>query len=216
MEALIAAALHDIKNELQALEAALLAAQHEAPSPALAEARGIVSDTGVKLVELLAVFRASQGKLVLPIGRHVLAEFIDELRIEPLHVHDALNRIDIVWDVAAAETIAEARLDAYPVKLVLLDALRNAVGHARSRVVFGVAPAADGGVEFSVCDDGPGFPPEVLAGEDTPMTPGHSGIGLLFARLIAARHVAAGGREGSVHLDNAGIGGGARFRIVLP
>ncbi len=216
MEALIAAALHDIKNELQALEATLLAAQHEAPSPALGEARGIASDVGVKLVELLAVFRASQGRLDLPIGRHVLTEFIDELRIEPLHVHDAGNRIDIAWDVAAAETIGEADLDAYPVKLVLLDALRNAVGHARARVVFAVSPAAGGGVEFSISDDGAGFPAGVLVGEDTPMTPGHSGIGLLFARLIAARHVTPGGREGRLLLDNAGLEGGARFRLVLP
>ncbi|MBI4984871.1 MAG: hypothetical protein HZC24_05885 [Rhodocyclales bacterium] len=40
-----------------------------------------------------------------------------------------------------------------------------------------------------------------------------SGLGLSFARLIAARHATPAGRHGRVELAN---GEGARFSLILP
>lgn len=216
MNALIAAAIHDAKNGLHALNACLIDAQNKAPSPALGEARIIADQIGAQLVELLAVYRASEGNLRLAVDDHDLREFLEEIQLEPLLPLALRHAINVSWDLAAIDDIGAWAFDAYQVKLVVLDALRNAVRHAKTQVRCSVARATDGGLDFSVQDDGPGFPAEVLSGEDTSMSADSSGLGLLFARLIAARHITPNGQHGKVTLDNQGINGGARLTLHLP
>jgi signal transduction histidine kinase len=96
--------------------------------------------------------------------------------------------------------------------LVLLDALRNAVRYARESITIRLEPV-ERSICFVVSDDGPGFPPEILAGANAAMTPGSTGLGLRFARLIASRHTTPDGRCGAVELRN---NSGAEFRLYLP
>lgn len=216
MNALIAAAIHDAKNGLHALNACLIDAQNQAPSPALGEARIIADQISAQLVELLAVYRASEGNLRLAVDDHDLREFFEEIQLEPLLPLALRNTVSLTYELTAIDEIGTWAFDAYQVKLVLLDALRNAVRHAKTQVRCGIARATGGGLDFSVVDDGPGFPPEVLGGEDTSMSADSSGLGLLFARLIAARHATPQGHHGTVTLDNQGINGGARLTLHLP
>lgn len=216
MNALIAAAIHDAKNGLHALNACLIKAQNQAPSPALDEARIIADQIGAQLVELLAVYRASEGNLRLAVDDRDLREFIEEVQLEPLLPLTLRNTITVTYDLTEIDQISVWAFDAYQVKLVLLDALRNAVRHAKTQVRCSITRTSNGGLDFGVLDDGPGFPPEVLGGEDTSMTADSSGLGLLFARLIAAQHATPQGRHGTVAIDNQGINGGARLVLHLP
>lgn len=212
MNALIAAAIHDAKNALHAVCAQLTRAAAAAPSAELAEAQALAARVDAQLVELLAIYRASEGHLQLAIADHDLSDFIEELRIEPL----GGDKVVPSFEMDEARRIGVWAFDAYLVKLVLLDALRNALRHACGRVVCDVRPGEKGGIEFRVRDDGPGYPAEVLAGADTAMEADSSGLGLLFARLIASRHATPDGRHGALELSNAGLDGGACLRLCLP
>jgi signal transduction histidine kinase len=210
MDAIVAAAIHDAKNSLNALGTWLVAAEREHASPAIAEARAIASRIGDELVELLALYRESEGSLRLAVEDHDLADFLADLAAEFRPPADAQFQLDL--DAAlAAETGAWA-FDCYQVRLVLLDALRNAARHARARIRLGMVPAGKG-ISFEVRDDGPGYPGGDPLQNDAAMMPGSSGLGLRFAQLIARRHKTPDGRQGHIEMCNDN---GAVFRLFLP
>ncbi|HTY99442.1 MAG TPA: HAMP domain-containing sensor histidine kinase [Rhodocyclaceae bacterium] len=209
MDSLVAAAIHDAKNALNALGAALDEAGREHPSPALERARAMAARISSQLVELLALHRHDQGILRLAVDDHDLADFLQDTLAEL----ERPEGIAVSCDDAQARRIGAWAFDAYQVKFVLLDALRNGLRHAGSNVRLAVAAEPGGGIRFTVADDGPGFPPEVLAGETSPMAAQSSGLGLVFARLIAEQHATPNGRRGRIELANDG---GARFSLVLP
>lgn len=211
MNPLIAGAIHDAKNGLNLLDTWLLEARRETPSPAIDEARAVAARVGAQLVQLLALYRAGEETLRLAIEDHDLIDFCQDVTSETLLPPGSRARIES--DTGAAAMLGAWAFDAYQVKLVLQEALRNAVRHGKDRVHFSVAAQAGGGLRFTVGDDGPGFPRRVLNGEAPSMNSGSSGIGLVFARLIAERHVTPDGRRGRVELANDG---GAVFSLVLP
>lgn len=214
MEPLVANAIHDIKNSLHALNSRLGEAERNCPSPALHEARALSHHINGQLVQLLTLYREGEGSLRLSIDDRELFYFIEELRLEPTGSRDGVVRVD--FDVQGADEIGMWAFDAYQVKLVLTDALRNAVRHAREQVTFSLRRGAAAGIEFIVCDDGPGYPDHILHNDETVMGAHGSGLGLRFARLIAARHRTPDGRCGEILIDNDGISGGGRLRLRLP
>ena len=210
MDSLVAAAIHDAKNALNALNAWLAEAKRECPSAALEQAQAVAGRVSAQLVELLALYRADQGTLRLAVEDSYVDDFLADVITE---LAPPPGSIAVEKDFAAAAEIGSWAFDAYQVKFVLLDALRNALRHAAGRVSFSVAAEPGGGIRYTVADDGPGFPEEVLAGAGGAMSAASSGLGLSFARLIAARHATPGGRHGRIKLANSG---GARFSLVLP
>lgn len=211
MDSYVAAAIHDAKNALNVLNTWLGEAQRDCPgSPALGKAQEVAGRVSAQLVELLTLYRAEQGTLRLAIEDHyvddLLADVMAELAAPP-------GAVPIETDFAAAAAIGAWAFDAYQVKFVLLDALRNALRFAASRVRFALAAEPGGGVRFTVADDGPGFPAEVLAGGAHAMDDRSSGLGLSFARLIAQRHTTPAGARGRIELNNDG---GAVFALILP
>jgi signal transduction histidine kinase len=211
MNPLIAGCIHDAKNGLNLLNTWLEEARRTAPSPALDEARAVAVHIGAQLVELLALYRDGENSLRLAIEDHDLIDFCREVTGEVIQPPGSKHRIEAKLD--AAKTLGAWAFDAYQVKMVLQEALRNALRHGKHRVRFAVAAQSGGGLRFSVSDDGPGFPKEVLDGEARSMDNGSSGIGLVFARLIAERHATPDGRHGRIELANEG---GAVFSLVLP
>lgn len=211
MDAFVAAAIHDAKNSLSALGTWLDEAARENPSPALEQARSLAGRLSGQLVELLALYRAGEGSLRLAIDDHSLDDFLDDTLAE----FGSATRPEIAFacDRAAATTLGSWAFDAYLVRFVLLDALRNALRHARSRVHLSLDAAPGGGIRFTVNDDGEGFPADVLNGGYGEMAPDSSGLGLAFARLIAQRHATPDGRHGAVALTNKE---GAVFSLTLP
>jgi signal transduction histidine kinase len=210
MEALVANAIHDAKNSLNTLNAWLDEAKRQAPCPALDAARVTAQRISTQLVELLAIYRHSEGSLRLAIDDHRLDDFLADVMAELQPAPGSSIRIE--QDFAAASRLGDWAFDAYQVKFVLLDALRNALRHATSRVRFSLIKE-DKGIRFDVADDGPGFPADVLAGDRGAMNDGSSGLGLVFAQLIAQGHATPDGRHGSLELANAG---GATVTLRLP
>ena len=228
MDTLVAAAIHDAKNALSSLGVWLDEAQREceaqASSPALMQAKAITATLSGQLVELLALYRAGQGNLRLAVEDQHLGDFLADLMAElaasrPLDNNDNAPAIAIETDFAFAEENAAWAFDAYLVKFVLLDALRNALRHAKQRIRFAIAAEPGGGIHFSIADDGDGYPPEILRNEEgsSAMSASSSGLGLSFARLIAARHATPSGQHGRLELANDGLGNrGARCSLILP
>ena len=234
MDALVAAAIHDAKNELSALGVWLAEAQREfaacspRPSPALDRAVAIANNLSGQLVELLALYRAGEGSLRLAVEDHHLDDFLNDLMAEANLSRPGTESggegapvqaaVPILTDFAAAETVGSWAFDAYLVKFALLDALRNAQRNAQRQVRLSFASQAAGGIRFDVEDDGPGYPQSILRDEGAAqMSTSSSGLGLTFARLIAARHATPAGRHGQLVLSNDGLAvGGARFSLILP
>jgi signal transduction histidine kinase len=210
MDTLVAAAIHDAKNALTTLNARIDQVRRQTPSAALDEAHTAAMRVSAQLVELLTLYRAGNGSLRMAIADHYLDDFFAEVLNE---LGPAPEGTVLAADVAAAAAIGPWAFDAYQVKFVLLDALRNALRHARSRVQLTVAAEPGGGIRFVVADDGPGFPAETLAGIARPMNEQSSGLGLVFARLIATHHATPDGRRGRLELANEN---GARLSLVLP
>jgi signal transduction histidine kinase len=213
LDPLIAAAIHDAKNALMALDTQLADAERRPASADISTLRGSVSRIAGQLTELLTLYRAQGGQgnpLRLAIDDHDLADFIDDLVTElgPLPAG-----ITLAIDRAAALQIGAWAFDAHLVKLALLDALRNAMRHAHSRVTLTCAANPQGGICFTVSDDGAGFPDSVLGGSVVPASSGGTGLGLTFARLIAERHATPAGRHGHVELSNTP---GACLKLILP
>ena len=211
MNPLLAGCIHDAKNGLGVLGAWLEEARRAAPSPALDEARAIASAVNAQLVELLALSRADEGTLRLAIEDHHLGDFCTEVLQDFILPPGGTQRIDAKPVLAGLHDVAA--FDAYQVKMVLHEALRNALRHGGKNIHLAVAVEGKGGVRFTIGDDGPGFPRDVLEGKSLAMGSSGSGIGLAFARLIAERHTIPGGQHGRIELTNAG---GAVFSLILP
>jgi signal transduction histidine kinase len=152
---------------------------------------------------------------------------------------DGTVRDDVRVDVLAAEALALARPqaaaagvslkadipfglpvlrgDALQLQQALVNLLRNgieaaAAGPATVREVRIAARAAEGRVEVTVADTGPGFAPGVAARLFEPYfttKPEGMGIGLAIGRAIVESHA------GQLRAESE-TGGGARFTILLP
>lgn len=211
IDTLVAAAIHDAKNALLALDTQLAEAASRPASADFQATRQTVARIAGQLSELLTLYRAQNGVLRLAIDDHDLQDFIDDTVTElgPLPAG-----ITLEVDTGPTAMLGAWAFDAYLVKLALLDALRNALRHARTRARLALTTPATGGICFAVEDDGPGFPSPLLDGDkDVASSGGGTGLGLSFARLIAERHATPGGRHGCVVLANTP---GASLEIYLP
>lgn len=225
MDTLVAAAIHDAKNALSSLGVWLEEAQRECESqgssPALMQAKAITATLSGQLVELLALYRAGEGNLRLAVEDQHLEDFLSDVMAElaasrPLD--NGTSGIKIDTDFAFAKENMAWAFDAYLVKFVLLDALRNALRHAKERIHFSIAGEPGGGIRFSIADDGKGYPEDILRNETSKtMSASSSGLGLSFARLIAARHATPAGHHGRLELANDGLDKtGGRCSLILP
>nr|WP_245197162.1 ATP-binding protein [Sphingomonas jejuensis] len=102
------------------------------------------------------------------------------------------------------------------IQQVLINLIRNAVdaleGCATRTIILAAAPCADGRVELSVSDTGPGFAPTAMAGETVSVKtskPDGLGIGLSICRTILEEH-------GSSLVAVNNPTGGATIRFHLP
>lgn len=101
---------------------------------------------------------------------------------------------------------------------VLKSILKGAFHHAHTRITV-TCEIRDGYTVFSILDDGAGYAPKLLVADPdqpgaTAYRHGDTGLGLYFARRIAAMHEHRG-RQGRIALRDAPDDGG-RFELWLP
>jgi hypothetical protein len=89
------------------------------------------------------------------------------------------------------------RVDAVQIQQVLINLVRNAIeamkGSATKRVMIATMPTADGTIEVSVADTGPGFVARVKDSLFSPLDSsqaGGMGLGLSISRTIVEAHAA--------------------------
>lgn len=192
--------IHDVKNRL-----AQLAGRAERHGDA--DTVRTALEAAETLTELLTFYKSEHGGLHLNVEAHSPADLLDELVRES----KGMSQAAIEQDAAAAPALAF--YDETLVRMVLANALHNALRYARSRIRVEAAER-DGYCVFTVRDDGEGYPESVLAdrGESAPVTRGGTGLGLRLAGRVARQHENAGLR-GAIALSNDG---GGVFELRLP
>jgi signal transduction histidine kinase len=192
--------IHDVKNRL-----AQLAGNAERNGDT--ETLRIALEAAETLTQLLAFYKSESGILRLDIEAHAPVDLIGELANET----HGMGPISIEQDCSAAPTLAF--YDEALVRMVLVNALHNALRYARSRITIS-ATETEAHVAFCVRDDGVGYPESVLAdsGASATITRDGTGLGLRLAKRIAELHENAG-NCGTIVLanDNGGV-----FELRLP
>lgn len=215
-----AASAHDIKNNLQVAEEALLQVlgRYEGP-PMDAEALvGVLQNLqGVRsrLLALLTVFKLGQQRYPFDPETVRIPLLLADLALQSERIFRPRGRVLVQRCPAGLEGLLDESL----VSGVLLGALHNAARYARQRVLLKVekTPTA---LVFRVEDDGPGYPQALLQPVEKNILScdfahGNTGLGLYFARQVALLHK-EGEMCGEVFLENGGEWGGACFVMRLP
>ncbi len=222
MGAMAAALAHELNQPLTAAanyaEAArLLLPEEHAPGPeAAAAVREAVAEAAAeavragRIVQRLRAFIGRGDTEKRPSDVNAIVETAVSLGLAGTAAWDLSLRL--VLDPAAPPVLA----DAVQLQQVLVNLMRNAAeamrGMPRRELTVATATLADGGVEVSVADTGPGLAPELEGRLFEPFAttkPEGMGVGLAISRSIVEGH---GGR-----LEAAPrAGGGTVFRFVLP
>ena len=192
--------IHDVKNRL-----AHLAGKAEQRGDA--DTMRTALEAAETLTELLTFYKSENGILRIDVEAHAPIDLIDELVRET----EGMTQVRIEKDCHAAPTLAF--YDETLVRMVLSNALHNALRYAQNRIMIS-AQESGSYIEFSVRDDGAGYPASVLAdtGDSAAVTRDGTGLGLRLAKRIAALHE-NDGTQGELVLvnDNGGV-----FRFRLP
>jgi signal transduction histidine kinase len=195
-----ALSIHDVKNRLAALAArAELRGDRETLNDALRAA--------AELTRLLACYKADAGQLGAQIDAHCPGDLVADLVAE----NRPLAKLEIVVET---DHLPELWFyDDHLVRMVLANALQNALRFARQRIIFRVV-ANDEWLEFAIADDGEGYPDGLLANplHSSPLSREGVGIGIYLAHKVAALHTNRG-LLGSIELRNDR---GAVFCLRLP
>jgi signal transduction histidine kinase len=197
---LAAITIHDVKNGL-----ALLANRAEEKGDG--ETLHGVLEAAATLTRLLAYYKAERGSLGIDVEARTPGDLLNELAMEIRKQ----TTLAVSADLSAAPTLWF--YDENLVRMVLLNALYNALRYARKQVRLAVS-VRRGWLEFSVHDDGPGYPQALL---DRPvamqsLSREGTGLGLHLASQVANLHCNAG-QQGYLELLNEH---GAVFRLLLP
>lgn len=197
---LAALTVHGVKNRL-----AILAARAEARGDR--ETLRDALEAAATLSRLLACYKAEKGQLTADIEACTPADLVAELVAEvrqqtALTISAELERAPELWFY-----------DEHLIRMVIRDAIYNALRYARREVIIAARTRA-GWLDLGVRDDGPGYPPQILAraAGSWPLSREGTGLGLYLADRVAALHC-NGERHGRVELANSG---GAAFHLLLP
>lgn len=217
----LASSAHDMKNSLNMLSGRVerfLAelspatfAGYQDLSYMLYEIKRINHD----LIQLLALYKIGEQLYPFDPKPILLTDFIDDLVAQNAPLLSSLNielnsdcPSDLIW-----------HFDEDLIGGIISHALNNATHYTQKHIQITVSCDALH-LKIRVEDDGPGFPAAMLL--ETATTPsridfnsGSTGLGLYFARTVAAMHKNQG-RHGTLSLENGGALGGGCFILQLP
>jgi signal transduction histidine kinase len=207
-------ASHELRSPLASIRTNLEVALHNpdrADWPAVAQ-RALVEDGRMEdtVSELLDLARLDEAEGPAPL------ETLPDVDLDELVLDDTVQqrRVPVDTTRVSAGRVHGRREQLQRVVRNLLD---NGARHADSLVAVGLV-TADGAVELTVDDDGPGIPSEdrdrvferfTRLDDGRARDAGGLGLGLSMVKAIAEHH------GGSVTIEDAPLGG-ARVRVRLP
>lgn len=215
LHSLTAASIHELKNLLGQLTLSLdEIAQADCPGVAsqVAGARFACRRISERMVEILTLYKLDGGRQAFTMDAHSPVDFVEDVAGEARSL--CAGRLQVEMS-CTPETAPFWFFDRELVQGALMNAIHNALQHARSRIVLQLG-MDDGLLKLSVADDGPGYGQELLQADlamPRAFTTG-TGLGLYFAQAVARAHENKG-RTGSIELHNA-PDGGAVFSLLLP
>ncbi|MBM4181149.1 MAG: hypothetical protein FJ209_06320 [Betaproteobacteria bacterium] len=211
--ALYAALIHELKNNLGLLNMTLDAiplrgdAEHDGR---LDDARLLCQRSSERLQQALLVFKAGNRELRPVVDAYSPVDLLRELG-DAAH---SLARERLVIETLAGDQVPDLWFfDRALVEMAMINAIHNSLTHAHSRIRI-EADMLDGCLALSVRDDSAGYPEHIMAcgSGPTDCSSSGTGLGLMFARMIAEAHENQG-RFGELRLFNEN---GAVFRLLLP
>ncbi len=214
LPSLLAAGVHEVKNLLGQLTLSLDEIALAVPPGAdrkIDGARFACRRVADRLAEILTLYKLDGEDFHPRIDSHSPADVIADLAQEARGFSAGRVHVECLTENAPPFWFFDRDL----VESALLNAVHNALRHARSRIHLG-AEAQQGKLVFTVRDDGPGFPVEILTAPiAAPLASQQgSGLGLYFAARVAEAHVAKK-EKGRIALGRA-QDGGALFSLYLP
>lgn len=197
---LAALVVHDLKNELGALEARLQALAERLDDPAAAQAHNDCRALRERFVQYLLLYGGTHTLRAHPSDENP-AELLASLAQDTARRHPALRAQVLSPQEAPPFAFYDARL----VRLALESALHNAARFARGWI--GLQASRRGrALVFRIDDDGPG------PGATDPDAPHATGLGTALCEAVARAH----GSDGAQVRLLPRPGGGARFELSLP
>lgn len=212
-EQLTAAVIHDLKNQVQSVVAEsdlllqTLPEEHKAPlSSLLRRTRGIQEE----ISQLITLYQMKSHSIFSSEESWPLST----LRIVAEQIQ--VQHPDVTIELHADDDLTGWYND-FLVQMALVCLVTNSIQAGARTIRLSASQGADG-IRFMVADDGPGFPPQVLAGERVSHKVGGTGLGLYFSELVALHHKThhksqpishhkSGRSEGSLTLSNPECGG---------
>lgn len=217
----LAAAVHDMKNSLflliQSIEnlAEMLPEEAGPAREQVASVHYEASRLNTNLVQILSLYRAELERLPITVDECFLYDlFHDVVGSNRLYIEQK----NIQVNVDVGEELSWY-LDGELVYLLVNDVLVNALKYGSSTIRLS-AIEEENYLIIRIEDDGNGYPDSMLEKSVTDLTDfqlsqGRTGLGLFFARLIAAAH-SQGTLSGEISLSNGGTLGGSVFEVKLP
>lgn len=217
----LAAAVHDMKNSLflliQSIEnlAQELPEENSRAREQVASVHYEASRLNTNLVQILSLYRAELERLPITVDECFVHDlFYDVVGSNRLYIDQ--KNIDVSVDVSDD---LSWYLDGELVYLLVNDVLVNALKYGSSKIRLS-ASCENTFLVIRVEDDGGGYPQSMLEKSvaeltDFHLSQGRTGLGLYFAKLIAAAH-SQDKNTGEISLKNGGTLGGSVFEVKLP
>lgn len=208
-----AALLHEMKNNLSLLSMTLDTMQpgveHDQDEQ-LHTARLLCQRVIDRLRQSLMLYKQGNRDFAVNVDVHSPAEFVQELAASATSL--AGQKLQISVDMAD-DVPAIWFFDYNLLEMAMITAIHNSLSYAASGILISVG-LEDGMIRFAIRDDSDGYPAHILecARTGEAFSAKGTGLGLMFARLIAQAHHKAG-QHGEMRLSNDR---GAVFAILLP
>lgn len=210
-EHLIAAVIHDLKNQLQTLvdyeEQAISyipEQYHRHLMPILQRTNRLKNDT----LQMMTLFRLEQNQQ-FPMDDAWPKDTVNEAVSMSQQQFPSINFVNNINEDCQGfynETL---------IHLALVTLITNSAQAGATEVIFNATVDDEGGLTIEVCDNGHGFSEAVLEGKKQTTKIEGSGLGLFFVRLIAEHHQ-RGDTKGSISYGNRLKNTGALVEIFIP
>lgn len=200
---------HEMKNPLTPLRLAAHRLERSGGDGNVTEIAEVIAEETARLDEMARQFAALGRPPEGPTSEVDMAELLSGLLNTDVP-EGVEHGLELMPGTSAIMAHYDAVLRAF--RNLIRNAVESVQGKEGGRVSVRIAPAADGGVEVVIADDGEGFPPglaERIFEPDFTLKAGGTGLGLAVVRQVISAH--GGGVSARTR-----PGGGAEFTVRLP